>query len=104
MSRLMKRQRQLHSFLAVCGGFSPELQPFGCLQAHSHLSPLQKPASGHPDIGQRKQRDELCGVFLQSPIAHLAMTELAFDHPERVFQSDAHTGLEFFSLLGERAP
>ena len=104
MSRLMKRQRQLHPFLAVCGGFSPELQPSGCLQAHSCLSPLHKPASGHPDIGQRKQRDELCGVFLQSPIAHLAMTELAFDHPERVFHFGAHTSLEFFSLFGERAP
>ena len=32
------------------------------------------------------------------------MTELAFDHPERMFHFGAHTRLEFFSLLGERAP
>ena len=32
------------------------------------------------------------------------MTELAFGHPKRVFHFGAHTGLEFFSLLGERAP
>ena len=90
--------------LATSGGSFPELQPFGCMQTHSYLSPLQKRASSHPDIRQRKQRDELRGVFLQSPTAHLAMTELAFDYPKRVFHFGAHTGLEFFSLLGERAP
>ena len=104
MSRLMKRQRQLHPFLAVCGGFSPELQPSGCLQAHSCLSPLHKPASGHPDIGQRKQRDELCGVFLQPPIAHLGEAELAFDNPERVLHLGPNTGLELFGLFAQRAP
>ena len=75
----MKRQRQIHPFWAVWGSFFTELQPFGCVQTHSSLRPLQKPASGHPDVGQGEQRDELRGVFLQPAIAHLGVTELPLD-------------------------
>ena len=63
MSHLVKRQRQLGLLGAATGHFSGLFPPFGDLQAHSSLRPLHKPASGHPDVGQRKQRDELCGVL-----------------------------------------
>ena len=71
MPRPMKRQCQMPPNLATSGGSLPELQPFGCMQTRSCLRPLQERALSHPDIRQRKQRDELRGVFLQSPIAHL---------------------------------
>jgi len=82
MSHLVKRQRQLRLLGAATGHFSGLLPPFGGLQAHSSLRSLQKPASGHPDVGQRKQRDELCGVLGKPPIAHFDVTELALDDPK----------------------
>ena len=100
----MKHTRQLHPALVVSSDISAEFQPLGCLQAHSCLGPLQKYLSGHPDIGQRKQRQELGRVLGQPAIANLAVTELAFDHPKGVFHFGAHTGLELLSLLCERAP
>ena len=64
MFHLLKRQRRLRLLMAARGHFSGLLQPFADLQTHSCLRPLQKLASGHPYIGQRKQRDELRRVFL----------------------------------------
>ena len=104
MSRLMKRARQLQPISAVSGDISTEVQPLGRLQAHSCLHPLQKHLPGHPDIGQRKQGNELSRVLSQPAIAGLAMTELAFDHPEWVLHFGSHTGLEFFSLFHECTP
>ncbi len=98
MSRLMKRLRQLRLPKVAAGRFSPVLQPFGCLQAHSCLCPLQKPASGNPDIGQRKQGEELCCVFLEPAIAHFGVTELKFDNPKRMLHLGPHAGLELFGL------
>ena len=104
MSRLMKRQRQQHPVLAKSGGFSLELRPFGRLQSYSCLCPLQKPASGHPNIGKRKQSDELCSVFLEPAIAHFGVTELTLDDSERMFHLGPHTGLEFLGLFGDYTP
>ena len=100
----MKRHHQQHPVLAKSGGFSPELRPFGSLQSHSYLCPLQKSASGHPNIGQRKQSDELRRVFLEPAIAHPGEAELAFDNSERVLHFGSHTGLEPFGLLAQRTP
>ena len=101
---MMKRQRQLQSNLSISGDISAETQPIGCLQAHSCLSPLQKYLSGHPDIGQHKQRHKLCRVFGQPAIANLAVTELAFDHPKWMFDFGANTCLELLCLFSQRTP
>ena len=100
----MKRPRQLQPILAVFADISTEWQPLGHLQAHSCLHPLQKHLSDHPDIGQGKQGHKLCGVLDQPAVTHLAVTELAFDHPEWVFHFGAHTGLELLSLFTQRPP
>lgn len=104
MSRLMKCQRQQHPVLAESGSFLAELWPFGRSQPHSCLHPLQKPVSGHPNIGGCKQGDELRSVFLGPKVTHFGVTELAFDHPKRVFHLGARTSFEFLSLLCERSP
>ena len=104
MFRLMKRLRQLRLPKVVAGRFSPVLQPFGCLQAHSCLRPLQKPASGHPDIGQRKQGEELCGVLFETAIAHFGVTELPFDDPKRMLHLGPHAGLELLGLFCSTRP
>ena len=104
MSHLVKRQRQLGLLGAATGHFSGLLPPFGDLQAHSSLRPLQKPASGHPDVGQCKQRDELCGVLGKPPVAHFDVTELALDDPKRMLHLGPHAGFELFGLFVQRAP
>jgi hypothetical protein len=104
MSHLVKRQRQLRLLGAATGHFSGQLSPFGGLQAHSSLRPLHKPASGHPDVGQRKQRDELCGVLGKPPVAHFDVTELALDNPKRMLHLGPHAGFELFGLFLQRAP
>ena len=103
MSRLVKRQSQLRLLGAATGHFLGLLPPFGYLQAHSTLRPLHKPASGHPDVGQRKQRDELCGVLGKPPVAHFDVTELALDDPKRMLHLGPHAGFELFGLFLQRA-
>ena len=71
MFHLLKRPLRLRPWNAETGQFSGLLPSFAYLRTHSSLHPLNKPASDHPDIGQRKQRDELRGVFGQPPVAHL---------------------------------
>lgn len=61
MSRPMKRQRKLPSPRAASGCFSPDLKPFGGVQTHSCVRPLHQGLSGHPDVGQRKQRFLILG-------------------------------------------
>jgi len=104
MSRPLKRQCQLRLLGAATCQFSWLLWPFGDLQAHSSLHPLHKPASDHPDVGQRKQRDELCGVLGKPPVAHFYVTELALDNPKRMLHFGAHAGFELFGLFVQRAP
>lgn len=50
---------------------------FARLRTRSPVHSLHKPASGHPDIGQRRQRDELSRVFSKTPVAHSDMPDLA---------------------------
>ena len=60
----------------------------------------------HPQIGQRKQGDDLASVLLQSAIANLGKTELLLDDPERMFNnrtdSRQHT-IRFLLLFCEFA-
>ena len=104
MSPVLKRPRRLRPWKAETGRFSSLLPPFGDLQAHSSLHPLHKPASGHPDIGQRKQRDELCGVLGKTPVANLGVPELTLDDPKRMLHLGPHAGFELFGLFVQRAP
>jgi hypothetical protein len=104
MSHPLKRQCQLRLLKGANGQFSGLLPPFPDLQTHSSLHPVHKPASGHPDIGQRKQRDELCGVLGKPPVAHFDVTELALDNPKRMLHLGPHAGFELFGLFVQRAP
>ena len=74
------------------------------MQTHSCLRLLHKHPSGRPDVGQRKQRDQLRRVLLHSPITHLNVAKLALDHPERMLHLGTDTGPEFLGLLNEMAP
>ena len=104
MSQRLKRQRQLRLLGAATGHFSGLLPPFGDLQAHSSLRPVHKPASGHPDVGQHKQRDEICSVLGKPPVAHFDVTELALDDPKRMLHLGPHAGFELFGLFLQHAP
>ena len=103
MSHLVKRQRQLRLLGAATGHFLGLLSPFGDLQTHSSPRPVHKPASGHPDVGQRKQRDELRGVLGKPPVAHFEVTELALDNSKRMLHLGPHAGFELFGLFVQRA-
>jgi GalNAc-alpha-(1->4)-GalNAc-alpha-(1->3)-diNAcBac-PP-undecaprenol alpha-1,4-N-acetyl-D-galactosaminyltransferase len=91
--------------------FCSDMEPFqaagGCLpaaQKHSSLRPLQKPASGHPQITQRKQRHELLSVLGQAFVANLGETELTLDHSEGVLHLGTHTGLHLLGFVQQAAP
>ena len=96
MSHPLKRQCQLHLLKGANGQFSGRLPPFGDLHAHSFLRPEHKPAFGYPDVGHRKQRDELCGVLGKTPVAHFDETELALDKPKRMLDLGPHAGFRLF--------
>ena len=104
MFYLLKRQCQLRPLKGETGRFSGLLPSFAYLHAHSTLHPLHKPASCHPDVGQRKQRNELCSIFGKPPVADLGVPELALDNPKRMLHLGPHAGLELFGLFVERAP
>ena len=104
MSHPLKCQCQLRLLKGKTGRFSGLLPLFGDLQTHSSRRPLHKPASDHPDVGQRKQRDELRGILGKPPVAHFEVTELALDNPKRMLHLGAHAGFELFGLFVQRAP
>ena len=104
MFHLLKRPRRLRPLETKTGRFSGLFLSFARLQTHSSLRPLHKPASGHPDVGQRKQRDELRRVFGKPPVAHFDVTELALDNPKRMLHFGAYAGLELLGLFVQCAP
>ena len=71
----------------ICSLFQPFWAFFSfaghwpCFRAHSCPGPQQLRAC-HPQVGQRKQRDNLGGVLLESAVANLHKAELALDHPK----------------------
>jgi len=73
MYHLVKRQCQLRHLKGANGQFSGLLWPFGDLQTHLPQRRLHKRASGHSDIGQRKQRDELRRGLGKPPVAHFGV-------------------------------
>ena len=104
MFHLLKRLRRLRPSETNTGRFSGLLWPFGDLQTHSCRRPVHKPASGHPDVGQRKQGDELRRVFGKTPVADLGVPELVLDDPKRMLHLGPHAGFELFGLFAQRAP
>ncbi len=58
-----------------------------CGVYHSHFQQL---ATRHPEIGQREQRCQLCGVFLQTTVARLREAKLQFDHPKPMLYLGSH--------------
>ena len=98
-------------FYRFCGHVAPGLLPFQAagvrlpaLQAHSSLRSLKNSPSGHPQIAQGKQRDQLRRVLGQSLVANFGVAELALDDPERVFHLGTDAGLELLSLVQQLAP
>jgi hypothetical protein len=90
------------------GLFAPLIRPFQggrgrfpALQAHSCLHSLKNSLPGHPQIAQRKQRDQLRRVLGQAPVAHLHEAELALDHPKRMPHLGPDAGLDLLQLLDQ---
>ena len=81
-------------FLRLTPPFSEFWRSLGRLQTHSCLQPLQQPAPRHPQVAQGKQCVQLRRVLGQSPVAHLHMSELTSDDPERVFHLSPDAGLD----------
>ncbi len=68
-----------------------------------NLRPLHKPASGHPDVEQRKKSYELFGVLRKNPIAQFEVNELTLDNPKRMLHLCSHAGFELFDLFKQHA-
>ena len=92
--------RTLRSFVGL---FGPSFGHLPTLQAHSSRRPLNNSFSHHPQVAQRKQRDQLRRVFDQAPIPSLAIAELALDHPEGVFHFGPNAGLDLLQLVDQGA-
>ncbi len=69
---------------------------------HAHLSHGQQFVPGHPQVRERKQRDDLRRVLLESPVAHLHIPELLFEHSERVFHFGPDADLGALELVDQR--
>ena len=74
------------------------------LKAHSSVRSLNNSLSGHPQVAQGKQRDQLRRVLGQPFVAHLGKTELALDNAKRVLYLGAHAGLELLGLVQQTGP
>ena len=73
---------------------------FGKQQTHSCL--LHRWAfAHHPQIGERKQHQDLLRVLLQPTVARLDVAELLLDDPKRVFHFGADARLDLLELLGQ---
>lgn len=70
----------------------------GRLQTDLSLGRHELPA-GHPQVGQRKQRQHLRAVLGQAAITDLGVTKLALDHPEGMFHLRAHAGFAALPAL-----
>jgi hypothetical protein len=90
--------RTLRPFVGLFGLAFGHLPP---RLAHSSRRPLINSFSHHPQVAQRKQRDQLRRVFDQAPIPSLAIAELAFDHPEGVFHLGPNAGLDLLQLVDQ---
>jgi len=102
---MMKPQLNLPLIWPVLGRCGPVFGPLPVLQAHSCLHVLQYSlAHYNPQVQQSEQSEQLRLVFLEPPLAHISVAELAFDHPKRMLDLSPDAGLELFGFLKQLAP
>jgi hypothetical protein len=89
------------SLRSLIGLFGPAFEHLPTLQAHTSCRPLNNSLSNHPQVTQRKKCCQLRRVFDQSPIASLAIAELALDRPEGVFHFGPNAGLDLLQLVDQ---
>jgi hypothetical protein len=97
--------KQYLDLIPISRFFDPFGPFFGlrhALRTHSSLQSLQYSLAHHPQVRQLKHYQQLAGVLGQSPIAHLAMTELALDYTKRMLDLSADAGLDLLQLVLER--
>ena len=82
--KMLKNERISRVGRDRCGFYPSFPASRAHLACHRHQTMTR-----HPQIGERKQRDDLPGVLPESAIAHLGETELLLDHPERMFNDGA---------------
>jgi hypothetical protein len=85
----------------LVGLFEPPSGHLPKLQAHSSCWPLNNSFSHHPQVAQRKQRDQLSRVFDQAPIPIFAIAKLAFNHPKVALHLCRDAGLDLFQLVDQ---
>ena len=73
---------------------------FSTRKTHASMR-RQQTAPRHPQVGQRKQRVELRGVFLEPAVAHLDVAELALNDPKRLLHLGPDAGLDSLHWVDE---
>ena len=59
--------------------------------SRAHLAREGQPSPAcQPQVGQRKQHDDLPGIFRQFAVANVGEAELPLDRPERMLDDGAH--------------
>lgn len=82
--------------------FRIQCRRFCRFRTHSCRNSLWAALPHHPKVGEHEERIQLCRVLGQATVAHLGVSELAFDHPERVLYLGTDAGLELFDLVRDR--
>lgn len=86
------------------GRIRSDSRPPGRLQTRSFLCLLPQCGPRHPQVVQRKQRVQLHSVLEQPADAPLHLTELAFNHPTRVFDLATDARCNLFQVVQGCAP
>src|SRR6185312_8512938 len=88
-----------------CGAALTPIQAGGGLwptwQAHSCPRSLNNSFPGHPQIRERKQRDQLPRVLGQALVSDLGESKLALDDSKRMLDLGAYTGLNLLQLFNQ---
>ena len=92
----------LYANFLLWGHLGPRIWASPMPQADSCLQPLQNSPAHHSQVRQCKHHHQLAGVLCQTPVAHLAMAELALDDSKRVLDRGTDAGLEFLQLFSQR--
>lgn len=89
----MAIQTAIYALICACS------TPFRVLQAH--LSCGKQLLSGHPQVGQGKQRDHLPMILGQAAVTSLGVTELSLDYPKGVFDRGTYRCFQMLDALGD---
>jgi hypothetical protein len=88
----------------ISSSFDPSGPVFGhspTVWAHSCPQSLNYSLAHHPQVGQRKNHQQLTGVLGQASVSRLAMSELTLDHPKRMLHLGAVTGFALFNPISQ---